>query len=144
MPLPARLQQYVAELGALDKMTRTLLLLDYAATLGDFPDAERTDANLVRGCVSRVWLTADVAEGTMRYAAAAEGQIAQGMVAMLVHGLSGEAPETVLAVSPAFIGESGLAESLTPGRQGGLAAMLARMQAAAKATLESHPVDRIA
>jgi cysteine desulfuration protein SufE len=135
MSLPARLQHYVDELGTLDKMSRTLLLLDYAAMLGDFPESEKTDANLVRGCVSRVWLTSDVSGGTMQYAASAEGQIAQGMVAMLVHGLSGETPEAVLAVSPAFIRTSGLAESLTPGRQGGLAAMLARMQAAAHAAL---------
>ncbi len=130
--LPPKLQTFVDELGSLDKMTRTLLLLDYADALGDYPDEARTDPYLVPGCVSRVWLDADCRDGRMHYRAAAEGQIAQGMVALLVGGLSGETPETVLAVDPSFIGDAGLAESLTPARQGGLAAMLQRMQQAAR------------
>ncbi len=130
--LPAKLQAYVDDLGSLDKMTRTLLLLDYADTLAPYPEEAKTEAHLVPGCVSRVWLDADCVDGVMCYAAAAEGQIAQGMVAMLVSGLNGETPETVLAVDPAFIRDSGLAESLTAGRQGGLASMLQRMQQAAQ------------
>ena len=129
MPLPPRLQQYVDELASLDRMERTLLLLDYAADLGDYPEAEKVDAHLVQCCVSRVWLASDCEDGQMQFRAAADGQIAEGMVAMLVTSLSGETPETVLAVEPAFIREAGLADALTPGRQGGLAAMLARMQA---------------
>jgi cysteine desulfuration protein SufE len=126
--LPPRLQHYVDELASLDKLDRTMLLLDYADTLGEYPEALKLETRLVPGCVSRVWLDAGCDEGRMRYRAAAEGQIAQGMVAMLVHGLSGESPAGVLAVDPAFIQEAGLSESLTPARQGGLASMLRRMQ----------------
>ncbi len=132
MPLPPKLQTAVDELGSLDKMTRTLLLLDYADTLGDYPDEGKVDTYLVPGCVSRVWLDARHRDGRMRYRAAAEGQIAQGMVAMLVGGLDGETPEAVVGVDPSFIADAGLAESLTPARQGGLAAMLQRMQQAAR------------
>ena len=131
--LPAKLQSAVDDLGSLDKMTRTLMLLDYADMLGPYPDDARTDAHLVPGCVSRVWLDADYADGVMHYAADADGQIAQGMVALLVNGLDGETPATVLAVEPQFIRDAGLAESLTPARQGGLASMLQRMQQAARA-----------
>lgn len=126
--LPPRLKTYVEELASLDKLTRTMLLLDYADTLGEYPEALKQDARLVPGCVSRVWLDATLEEDAMRYRAAAEGQIAQGMVAMLVNALSGEKPESVLAVDPAFIREAGLSESLTAARQGGLSSMLKRMQ----------------
>ena len=126
--LPPRLKTYVEELASLDKLTRTMLLLDYADTLGEYPEALKQDARLVLGCVSRVWLDATLEEDAMRYRAAAEGQIAQGMVAMLVNALSGEKPESVLAVDPAFIREAGLSESLTAARQGGLSSMLKRMQ----------------
>lgn len=132
MPLPPKLQAHVDELAALDKLTRTMLLLEIGDRLGDYPEALKQDARLVPGCVSRVWLDAAHEDGRMRYRAAAEGQIAQGMVAMLVDGLSGETPETVLAVEPDFIRTAGLSESLTPARQGGLAAMLQRMQQEAK------------
>jgi len=128
MPLPPKLQATVDELAALDKLTRTLLLLDYADDLDPYPEALKVDACLVPGCASRVWLDAACPDGTMRYRAAADGQIAQGMVAMLVNGLSGEPPQTVLAVEPTFIRDAGLADALTAARQGGLASMLRRMQ----------------
>ncbi len=131
--LPPKLQTYVDELGSLDdKTARYLLLLDYGKELGDYPAEGKVSTYLVPGCVSRVWLDAQHRDGTMHFRAAAEGQIAQGMVAMLVNGLNDETPETVLAVDPAFIKEAGLSESLTPARQGGLSSMLKRMQQAAK------------
>lgn len=133
MPLPPKLQTFVDELASLDdKMMRYMLLLDYAEDLGDYPDEGKVDTYLVPGCVSRVWLDARHRDGRMQYRAAAEGQIAQGMVAMLVNGLSGETPDAVVAVDAGFIRDAGLAESLTPARQGGLASMLQRMQQAAR------------
>lgn len=137
MSLPARLQAYVDELASLDKLTRTMLLLEYADSLGDYPEALKQNVRLVPGCVSRVWLDADYRDGKMIYRAAADGQIAAGMVAMLINGLTGETPETILAVEPDFIQEAGLSESLTPARQGGLASMLKRMQAEAKRLSQS-------
>jgi cysteine desulfuration protein SufE len=136
MALPPNLKRYVDELRPLDRMERYLLLLDYADTLGGYPEALKDEAHRVRGCVSQVWLAAAFDGATMHWKAAADGQIAAGMAALLVHGLSGEPPGAVLAVDPAFIREAGLAEALTPGRQGGLAAMLARMHADARAALE--------
>jgi cysteine desulfuration protein SufE len=136
--LPPKLKTYVDELGSLDdKTARYLLLLDYGKELGDYPAEGKLDTYLVPGCVSRVWLDAQHRDGVMRYRAAAEGQIAQGMVALLVNGLSEETPETVLAVDPSFIRDAGLSESLTPARQGGLASMLQRMQRAARRYADS-------
>ncbi len=133
MPLPLKLQTAVDELASLDdKMMRYMLLLDYAEHLGEYPSEGKVDTYLVPGCVSRVWLDARHYDGAMHYRAAAEGQIAQGMVAMLVNGLDGETPEAVVAVDPSFIRDAGLSESLTPARQGGLASMLQRMQQAAR------------
>jgi cysteine desulfuration protein SufE len=131
--LPPKLKTYVDELGSLDdKTARYLLLLDYGAELGDYPAEGKVSTYLVPGCVSRVWLDAQHRGGTMHFRAAAEGQIAQGMVAMLVNGLNDETPEAVLAVDPGFIRDAGLSDSLTPARQGGLASMLKRMQQAAQ------------
>lgn len=138
MTLPPKLQTFVDELGSLDdKTARYLLLLDYGKEIGDYPTEGKLDTYLVPGCVSRVWLDAQHRDGTMHYRAAAEGQIAQGMVAMLINGLNEETPETILAVDPAFIKDAGLSESLTPARQGGMSSMLKRMQQAARRYADS-------
>lgn len=137
MPLPPRLQQFVDESAMLDKLTRSMLLLDYAAKLGDYPEDKKDDVHRVRGCTSLVYLDADFdeAKGVMRYKGFADAQIVKGMVAILVNGLDGETPETISSVDPAFIQEAGLSEALSVTRQGGLANILKRMQNAAEAAL---------
>jgi sulfur transfer protein SufE len=119
----------VDELAALDKLTRTLLLLEYGDEVADYPEALKLDARLVPGCASRVWLDAACEGGAMRYRAAADGQIAQGMVAMLVNGLSGEAPATVLAVAARRSSATpGSPRRSRPRARAGSPAMLRRMQ----------------
>jgi cysteine desulfuration protein SufE len=138
MPLPEKLQRFVDEAAPLDRLTRSMLLLDYAETLGGYPEEKKDEAHRVRGCTSLVYLDADydADADAMRYRGYADAQIVKGMVAVLVNGLSDEPPAAVLAVDPAFIRASGLGESLSPTRQGGLANILARMQAHARAALE--------
>ena len=138
MPLPPRLQQFVDESATLDKLTRSMLLIDYAAGLGDYPEDKKDDVHRVRGCTSLVYLDADFdeTEGVMRYRGFADAQIVKGMVAILVTGLNGETPETIVAVDPTFILDAGLGEALSVTRQGGLSNILNRMQNAARANLE--------
>lgn len=139
MSLPPKLQLFVHESAMLDKLTRSMLLLDYAAKLGDYPEDRKDDPHRVRGCTSLVYLDAefDEKEGVMRYRGFADAQIVKGMVAILVNGLNGETPAVVAAVDPSFIREAGLGEALSVTRQGGLANILKRMQNAACANLES-------
>ncbi|MDX1532250.1 MAG: SufE family protein [Rhodothermales bacterium] len=139
--LPDKLQRTVDELAGLDRMTRYMVLLDYADRHGDFPEAAMTEPNRVRGCTSTVYLTSELEGGRMRYAGFADAQIVKGLVAMLVGGLSGEPPEAVAAVDPRFIRDAGLAEALTPTRAGGLANILRRMQADAEQHLDEQPLD---
>src|SRR5690606_23696530 len=69
MPLPEKLQRFADEAAALDKLTRSLLLLDYAEALGPYPEEKRDEAHRVRGCTSLVYLDAayDAAAHAMRY-----------------------------------------------------------------------------
>lgn len=137
--LPPRLQERVDELAPLDKMTRSLLLLDYADALGPFPEEDKTELHRVRGCTATVYVTSAVEDAPdgprMRYAGWADAEVVKGLVALLVLSLDGEPPEAVLRVDPSFVREAGLTETLTPTRQGGLASVLARMQGAARASL---------
>lgn len=110
-------------------------ILDRGRHLPPFPEAERTDANLVRGCQSRVWLVAwrDPATGRIRFRADSDAFIVKGLIALLLQLYDDRLPEEILANPPKVLDEVGLTLFLTPGRSNGLAAMIARIQSSARA-----------
>jgi cysteine desulfuration protein SufE len=104
------------------------LLLAYAKRLPPFPESQRTEENLVRGCASRVWLATELRDGKVYIQGDADAQLVKGLVAILVEGLSGLAPEEILGVSLNFVREMGLNFSLSPSRSNGLVSMFALLQ----------------
>ncbi|MEO1630934.1 MAG: SufE family protein [Bacteroidota bacterium] len=103
--LPPDLATFVEESASLDKLTRTMLLLDYADRLGTYPDDAQDERHRVRGCTSLVYLHADYDADTdaMRYHGFADAQIVKGMVALLVRGLDGLPPRQIVALDPSFL-----------------------------------------
>jgi len=116
-----------------DPRERLRLLVDLGADLPPFPALARTAENLVRGCQSQAWLVTErAAGGRLVFHAEADAQIVRGLVALVLMLFSGRTPAEILAVDAegVFL-RLDLARQLTPGRQNGLAAMVARIRAIA-------------
>jgi len=94
-------------------------LLWYAKKLQDMPEADKTPENKVQGCVSQVYITANLEDGKVWYQGDSDAQLVKGLVALLIEGLNGLPPEEIVNVSPDFIQETGLNVSLTPSRANG-------------------------
>jgi cysteine desulfuration protein SufE len=94
-------------------------LLWYAKKLQDMPEADKTPDNKVQGCVSQVYITANLEDGKVWYQGDSDAQLVKGLVALLIEGLNGLPPEEIVDVSPEFIQETGLNVSLTPSRANG-------------------------
>lgn len=94
-------------------------LLWYAKKLEDMPDVDKTPENKVQGCVSQVYITANLEDGKVWYQGDSDAQLVKGLVALLIEGLNGLPPEEIVEVSPEFIQETGLNVSLTPSRANG-------------------------
>ena len=94
-------------------------LLWYAKKLPEMPEADKISENKVHGCVSQVFITANLEDGKVHYQGDSDAQLVKGLVAFLIEGLNDLPPETIMAIGPDFIEDTGLKVSLTPSRANG-------------------------
>ena len=110
-----------------DWMDRYSLLIDYGNGLEPFPEAAKTDQNLIDGCQSKVWFTAQMQDGKVIYQGDSDAILVKGIVALLIRVLSGHTPQEIVESELYFIDEINLREHLSPTRSNGLNAMLKQM-----------------
>jgi len=111
-----------------DPKRRYEQLLWLAKKLEGFPEDAKTEENKVKGCVSQVYIIADLDDGKMTYQGDSDAQITKGLVAFLIRGLNGLTPQEVVDLSPDFIQETHLDVSLTPSRANGFYNIFKMMQ----------------
>jgi cysteine desulfuration protein SufE len=137
-----------ADFALLDEWEdRYRYLIELGRSLPPFPEALRTDANKVRGCVSQVWLASAVkgagkgngAAPVLEFQGDSDAHIVRGLVAVLFALVQGKAPRDILAAdAKAVFAELGLAEHLTPQRSNGFFSMVERIRADARAAAEGE------
>jgi cysteine desulfuration protein SufE len=115
-------------------------LIELGRELPPFPEALRTDAHKVRGCVSQVWLASAVkpngagAAPVLEFKGDSDAHIVRGLVAVLFALVQGRTPAAILGVDArAVFAELGLKEHLTPQRSNGFFSMVERIRADARA-----------
>lgn len=111
-----------------DWMDRYQLLIDLGNDMPPLEEQYKTEANLIEGCQSRVWLQADFVEGIVRFKAESDALIVKGIVSLLLRILSGHTPDEILESDLYFIDAIGLKEHLSPTRSNGLLAMVKQMR----------------
>ena len=110
-----------------DWMDRYSLLIDYGNGLEPFPELDKNDQNLIDGCQSRVWFTAEMKDGKVIYHGDSDAILVKGIVALLIRVLSGHTPKEIVDTQLYLIDDINLREHLSPTRSNGLNAMLKKM-----------------
>lgn len=111
-----------------DWMDRYQLLIDLGEEQQPLPEADKTDANLIDGCQSRVWLVCDEHDGRLTFRAESDALIVRGLATLLVRVLSGHTPAEILAADLYLVQRIGLTDHLSPTRSNGLLAMIKQMR----------------
>ena len=120
-----------------DWVDRYTMLIEYGKQLPPFPVELRTQQNLIDGCQSQVWFTAQMQDGRVIYQADSDALLVKGIVALLLQVLNGQTPQDIINAELYFIDKIGLREHLSPTRANVLAAMLKQMKLYALALLNS-------
>ena len=133
--IQAELAELAAEFEVLgDWEERYRYVIDLGKDLSPLTDAERSEANKVRGCASQVWLvTAPQTDGTLSFRGDSDAHIVRGLIAIVLRLYSGRAPAEILAFdAPAAFETLGLKGALSQQRSNGLASMVGRIRADAE------------
>ncbi len=107
-----------------DWMDRYALLIDLGNSLGELDPKYKVEENLIVGCQSRVWLSAEMKDGKVVFEAESDAVIVKGIIALLLKVLSNKTPDEILGADLYFIDKIGLKEHLSPTRSNGLVSMI--------------------
>ncbi len=88
----------------------------------------KVDNNLIVGCQSRVWLSAEYVDGKIIFKADSDAVITKGIAYLLIRALSGQTPQDIIDSNLDFVEKIGLKEHLSPTRSNGLLAMMKQMK----------------
>lgn len=137
--IPTISQEIVEEFSMFDDwMDRYQYLIEMGQELPAMPNSLKTEANIVHGCQSQVWLAARAEQGKVFFEADSDAIITKGLIAMLVRVLSSQPAEAILKADLGFIDQIGMREHLSPTRSNGLNAMIKQMKYYALALQEQN------
>lgn len=111
-----------------DWMDKYSLIIDMGNNLTPLDEQYKTNQNLIEGCQSRVWITAQMKDGKVHFEGESDAIIVKGIVSLLFRVLNNQTPSDILNNELYFINEIGLQEHLSPTRSNGLVSMLKQMK----------------
>lgn len=122
--------EIISEFSLLDgDMEMTVFyIMELGQKLPDMPESEKTDDNIVKGCQSKVWLTASMDGGNIFFKADSNTAITKGLVSLLIRIFNGHTPSDILNADLYFMNRIGMERFIGTQRSNGFAAMIKQMK----------------
>jgi cysteine desulfuration protein SufE len=104
-------------------------IIDLGKELPGLPDADKTDAHLIRGCQSQVWLTYESTDEQLRFNMDSDAHIVRGLIAVVLIAIQNRSAADIqqLDIEDIF-GQLDLLAHLSVTRGNGLRAMVSRVK----------------
>jgi len=103
-------------------------IMELGQKLPDMPESEKTGENIVKGCQSKVWLTASLDEDQVHFRADSNTAITKGLVSLLTRIFNGQTPDDILCADLYFMKRIGMDRFIGTQRSNGFAAMIKQMK----------------
>ncbi|HLP34897.1 MAG TPA: SufE family protein [Amoebophilaceae bacterium] len=113
-------------------------LIDLGHMLAPMDPAYKTDAYLVPGCMSQVWLADREADGILVFQADSNTAITKGLVSLLVKVLSGQPIQTIATAKLYFVETVGIQDLVGFQRANGFLHMMKEIKIRALARLHKQ------
>jgi cysteine desulfuration protein SufE len=134
MTINEKQDQIIEDFSLFDEwMDKYENIIDYGRDVKGLTAAEKTEENLIRGCQSQVWLTAELKEDKLYFNADSDAVITKGIIGLLLEIFSGFTPQEIATTELYAIDKIGLKEHLSPNRANGLTSMINKIKMTALA-----------
>ena len=119
---------------------RYRLIIDMGRKLPELPESHYADENLLDGCMSKVWMTAELDNSVdppvMHFQADSDSQIVKGLIAIVFEVFNDRPPEEILTTDiESVFQQLDLEQHISSGRRNGLSSMVRRVRELAQAEL---------
>ena len=105
-----------------------LFIMELGQKLPKMEESEIIDRNLVKGCQSKVWLTAMIEDEKIFYNADSNAEITKGLVSLLIRIFSGQKADDIINADLYFINKIGMNRFIGTQRSNGFASMIKQMK----------------
>jgi cysteine desulfuration protein SufE len=111
-----------------DRWMITEYLMELGRRLPKMTDHEKIEDNLIKGCMSKVYLTSNFNNGTVSFSADSNTETIKGLISLLIRVLNNKTPDEILNSNFYFFERLGLERFITSQRSGGFASMIKQMK----------------
>lgn len=111
-----------------DAEMKVLYVMELGQRLPPMPEEDKTDDNIVKGCQSKVWLTAQLDNEKVYFTADSNTAITKGLVSLLNRIFNGQSPGEILNAELHFMNAIGMERFIGTQRSNGFSAMIRQMK----------------
>ena len=111
-----------------DWMDKYNYLIELGSECPIIEEKDKNDNNLIKGCQSKVWVSAKMDGDVMDIKADSDAVITKGIITLLLRVFNRQKPKDVENADISFIDTIGLTSHLSPTRSNGLNAMLKQIK----------------
>ena len=111
-----------------DQEMTLFYIMELGQKLPELPESARVEENMVKGCQSKVWLSANLQNDRVLFQADSNTAITKGLVSLLVRILSNQTPDAILNTDLFFMQAIKMDRFIGTQRSNGFASMIKQMK----------------
>lgn len=116
------------ELLADDREATLFYMMELGDKMPALAEEYRKDENLIKGCLSKVWLHSYFKDNKVFFGADSNTDITRGLISLLVRILSGQSPDDIIDTDLDFIEKIGMQQFIGSQRSNGFASMIKQIK----------------
>jgi cysteine desulfuration protein SufE len=123
-------EEIISEFSLLDgdqEMT-IFYIMELGQKLPAFPEEDKIEDNIVKGCQSKVWLTARNEDDKIYFEADSNTAITKGLLSLLIRIFNGQQITDILSTELYFMQKIGMERFIGTQRSNGFAAMIKQIK----------------